>query len=63
MLNLKMTNLFCILQILFFFLQESVLKSVEKKAKEQDSYWRNVLKLKDVEIENLKQNPVAVNSS
>lgn len=42
----------------FLLPQEALLKHLEKKVKEQDSYWRSVVEKKDSEISSLTQMPV-----
>lgn len=39
---------------LLWNLQESMLKNLESKVREQDAYWTKVVLMKDNEIENLK---------
>lgn len=39
-------------------MQEGLLTHLEKKVKEQDSYWRSVVQTKDSEIRSLQQNTV-----
>lgn len=39
--------------------QDAVLNTLEKKVKEQDAYWRDIVQLKDNEIRSLQSSDVA----